>query len=180
MVLEDRLWSKKRETAAESGPGGNRDHALRPTMTRSNPTSESKGVERTGRPWRDPDLLRELYHNQGMSLREIADELGCVNSTVYKNMQKYDIEARDRRIPHANLYTDRRGYERWQTWDVDRYRKVSVHQILAISEGASPDEVFGSGRATHHKNRIPWDNRPENVESMSQSEHVRRHAEGME
>lgn len=144
-------------------------------MTRSNSRSDGPGVESSGKPWRDPEVLHELYHEQEMTLREIADELGCHNTTVYENMEKLGIETRSRWTPHANFYTDRRGYERWETWDVDQYASLKVHQLLAISTGESPRDVFGAGNATHHKNGIPWDNRPENLETMSQSEHMRDH-----
>ena len=133
--------------------------------------------EGSERPWRDADILRELYHGDRLSLRAIGDRLGCHNSTVYENMQRHGIETRDRRVAYANFSTDARGYERWEVWDVDQYRAVKVHQLLAIACGAQPEDVFGPGNATHHINGVPWDNRPDNVEAMSQSEHMRIHAQ---
>lgn len=43
---------------------------------------------------RDETWLREMYHERGMSLNDIARELGCTNMTVQRNMVKLDIERR--------------------------------------------------------------------------------------
>lgn len=47
-------------------------------------------------PWRDADLLEELYHERGHSTTEIAERLGCDKSTVWKWMDRYGIERRTR------------------------------------------------------------------------------------
>jgi predicted DNA-binding protein YlxM (UPF0122 family) len=46
------------------------------------------------RPWQDEDHLRELYHERGMSQREIAEALNCRRQTILKWMNRFDIEAR--------------------------------------------------------------------------------------
>jgi len=45
------------------------------------------------KPWRDEDTLRELYHEKGMTQKEVADELGCTKWCVCVWMQKHDIES---------------------------------------------------------------------------------------
>jgi uncharacterized protein YjcR len=40
----------------------------------------------------DPSWLREKYHEQGMGVVEISEQLGCSNSTVSRWMKKHDIE----------------------------------------------------------------------------------------
>lgn len=46
-------------------------------------------------PWRDEQRLRSLYVEQGLSQREIAEELGCSRRTVGNWLDRFDIE-RDR------------------------------------------------------------------------------------
>lgn len=49
----------------------------------------------TERPWRDEDTLRELYVEEGMSVFEVGDELGCSGSAVQRNLEKVGIGTRD-------------------------------------------------------------------------------------
>ena len=46
------------------------------------------------REYRDEDTLRELYVEQGMSSREVADELDTTNPTVLRWLGKHDIKTR--------------------------------------------------------------------------------------
>lgn len=55
----------------------------------------TSGKEYGDAPWRDEAVLRELYVEQGMTVREIGDELGCSKATVSKRMDRYDIPARE-------------------------------------------------------------------------------------
>lgn len=45
-------------------------------------------------PWRDEDILRELYWGRGMSTTEIGEELGCEHMTVYDWMKRHKIPRR--------------------------------------------------------------------------------------
>lgn len=74
--------------------------------------------------------------------------------------------------------TTTRGYEVWYTnKKTDGTRDVPVHQLLAINKGNDPNKVFsGNDYQVHHKNEIPWDNRPENIELLSHEDHAREHA----
>lgn len=45
---------------------------------------------------RDPEVLRRLYHGQGMSLREVGDRLDVSRGTVRKWMERHGIERRGR------------------------------------------------------------------------------------
>jgi len=50
--------------------------------------------------------------------------------------------------------------------------EVRLHRLLAVA-------LYGfeavAGRQVHHANRIPWDNRPENLRLLTPSEHSRLH-----
>jgi transposase len=132
------------------------------------------------KPWRDAEKLRELYHDYGMSTIDIGAELGCHHMTVISWMEKHDIERRDRLMAAnkgrwkkpAPFMTTERGYECWKPKVLGETQYVSVHRLLAVSEYGfeAVDEM-----AVHHKNKIPWDNRPENIELLTFSEHMEKH-----
>jgi len=129
------------------------------------------------RPYKDEDTLRELYIEKGMGICKIAENFDVAGKTIQDWMEKHDIDTRGRlenlRTDTANYVIDRQGYERWRALVDGDYRVVSVHRLLAVSEcgfDAVVDNVI------HHKNEIPWDNRPENLVVMSDSEHKRLHA----
>lgn len=50
-----------------------------------------------------------------------------------------------------------------------------IHQLVAIAEGHDPYKVFSRSHHVHHINEIEWDNRPENLQLLSRSEHLRMH-----
>lgn len=75
------------------------------------------------------------------------------------------------------FHTEKSGYEVWSTnKSPDGYDNFSVHILTAIMGGEDPYEVFAENTNVHHKNGIPWDNRPENLEVMDRREHARLHA----
>jgi len=51
--------------------------------------------------------------------------------------------------------------------------EIQMSRVVAIGEFGLDSIV---GKDVHHKNGITWDNRPENLEPMSRSDHMRRHA----
>lgn len=53
------------------------------------------------KPWRDEETLRELYWDEEMSAKEMAEEWGCAKSTVNRWMEKHDIPRRSQ--PEAQL-----------------------------------------------------------------------------
>jgi len=121
-------------------------------------------------PWRDEQTLRELYHGEGMNGYEVADELDCGQSTVLEWMNKLGVEPRDPPVDKGatSISVDEQGYER--IWDGNKY--IRLHRLLAVSQygfEASKDADV------HHKNEIPWDNRPENIEVLSHKEHTLTH-----
>lgn len=126
-------------------------------------------------PWRDPETLQELYHNQELSLRDIAAKLGCSDYTIYKHMVEHGIETREHRVGYANFYTATDGHEYWNCRYGYEQDEVAVHRLLMVAAGADPTDVFGGGFHVHHTNHIPWDNRSENLELVEPDEHLRLH-----
>lgn len=78
----------------------------------------------------------------------------------------------------ARLEAREDGYVRWRAWDPveRRERYVYVHQLLAVAEGADPEDVFSNGLYhVHHANEVRWLNTPENVELVHNRDHARDH-----
>lgn len=121
-----------------------------------------------------PHFLEFLYHEQGWTLQEIADEFGVSQKTVINRFDEFDIETRNRgkhcRTEHANLGTWR--YEMWTSYEDGKQRKVYVHRLLAVAEYGF-DKVVNNH--VHHKNELKWDNRPDNIELLTSQEHLREH-----
>jgi len=125
-------------------------------------------------PYADPARLRNLYHEQGNSLREIADELNCHYTTIHQYMDQHGIERRDanynpNKAQHAAFTMHTAGYELW----VDDSSTLLVHRLVAVAKHGFDAVCDG---IIHHENKIKWDNRPENLTLCdSHRQHIRRH-----
>jgi len=118
-------------------------------------------------------VLRDLYCNQNLSLREIGKKLGCSYKCVQRYMQNFGIERRNA-IEAKNLKGEpinhyyHNGYEKVR----GDSKEVRIHRLIMVSEhGVEAVE----GMEVHHKNEVRWDNRPENLELMTTSEHISHH-----
>jgi len=136
------------------------------------------------KPYKDESRLRELYVEKQLGAPEIADRLGCAKRTVYRWLDNHGIETRSisesakirtlRQPPHFRTH---RGYEEVMS-SVNRHQAVvRVHRLVAVAE-------FGydvvADQQVHHKNGIPWDNRPSNLTTVSIDEHAKLHNRGRE
>lgn len=128
-------------------------------------------------PWKDGDLLRRLYTEKKMSTNDIAFELDCSATTVRNWLQSHGIDIRSLSegaanshgsLDKVNFATTTKGYENWAPGD----HHVYVHRLQAVALWGL-DAV--SERHVHHKNEIRWDNRPGNLELVSNAEHQKQH-----
>ena len=125
-------------------------------------------------PYADPARLKNLYHEQGYSLRQIADELNCHYTTVHQYMDQHGIERRDANYnpdkdQHATFTMHTEGYELW----VADSATLLVHRLVAVANHGFEAVCDG---IIHHENEIKWDNRPENLTVCeSHRQHIQQH-----
>lgn len=127
------------------------------------------------------EWLETRYVDQHMTVNEMADEAGVTDATIIRNMDEHGLDRRPSyvtrvmRDPGAGfIHADHAGgYETIKHSVDDHTYNYKLHRLLAMA-------VFGieevKGKMIHHKNGIPWDNRPDNLELLNdQSEHATHH-----
>lgn len=136
-------------------------------------------LSRLGTPYRDRRVLSELYYGRYQTLEGVAERLDCSPSTVRNWMDKAGLKRRDgrfRRRERATFCHAPGGYEMWVAHEPPRSTSaVYVHGLAVIADGADPYEVFSDEGLVHHRNCQPFDNRPENLEVLSATQHSRTH-----
>ena len=159
--------------------------------TRSQREAQQPDREYTNRKW-----LHKQYVQEGRAMADIAEECDVSAAVILKWLRRFGIKTRDstkhirqqpiKVIPERGVVGELPGpYLKVQSSvTVDGEREHSycyVHQLLAIAEGADPYKVFSNGEwQVHHKNRIKWDNRPENIEFTTREKHRSEHVKNRE
>ena len=130
-------------------------------------------------PWDDPEMLRKMYHEDKMSVSEIAERWDDANrEKVAWQFRKYGIETRTRgegkrleSVADVSLSIIR-GRMRLEFREFGDHIQIPLSRAIALSEW-SLDEL--DGKHVHHKNGHPLDDRIENYEVLTNSEHQKRH-----
>jgi hypothetical protein len=136
-------------------------------------------------PYKDKSYLRELYHEKGLSMKEVAEECNCALYTIQRWFDRHDIETRqapqDPTLPAQNGFT-RTGEAVGAVYEyvghrVDgTHRTTGVHRLIAYANGQLEfEELWDESVVVHHKSEHGLDNRPENLEVMLRSEHTAHH-----
>lgn len=132
-------------------------------------------------PYRDKEVLQTLYIENKLSINQISEKLDCGATTVRDWLKEHDIPIRSiREAQHiryeteyeAPYYVRENGRVGWNAAGEDGTRWVVVHRLLAVAEYGF-DAVREN--VVHHKNEIPWDNRPSNITLMSHADHSSHH-----
>jgi len=127
--------------------------------------------------YRDKELLEKLYWDEGLSTIAIADKLDCSKETVQRWMGRFGIDTRQSfHDKNGCFFTTEDGYEIFALTEDYETTNISIHRLTAIAEGElSPNRIRDKSINIHHKNGIPWDNRPENIEVLTVAEHAKEH-----
>jgi len=129
---------------------------------------------------RDAEKMEELYCEKMLTASTIADDFGCSPRCVIDWLERHSIETRGR-LEEANrvrmekpprVRTEKRGYEVVENVFKGEKYYLRLHRLIYAAEHGT-DAV--DGKVVHHKNGIPWDNRPQNLEAMTAEEHGRHH-----
>ena len=135
------------------------------------------------KPYRNKDRLKRLYYDELRSIGEMSDILDCSRRTVTKWMDKFDLERRDAsetkrkkflRNPDVSFLLTGKGYEEIRHKYEGEIFTVRLHRLIAVSEYGL--EAVNQG-VVHHRNSIPWDNRPSNLSLLTRPEHRKHHLE---
>lgn len=136
-------------------------------------------------PWRDEEVLRQLYLEHSLSLRQIASQLDCHHSTIYKWIERFQIPTREAVAPedtlfesntHPTFYTNEAGYTYAISWHNGERFVLGIHEITVILGGADPGHVFSDDTHCHH--HLHKMDIPDLLEVMDATEHNRLHASG--
>lgn len=133
----------------------------------------------------DKRELARLYYDEGLSQAEIGDKFDVSQEVISSRMEEWGIAPGKRvdlmadavRVPWATHRINEDGYEVWKVRVGYEMKTVPVHRLIAVAEYGA--ESVG-GNVVHHKNGIKWDNRPENLEVLSDTAHKSKHADRWE
>lgn len=95
--------------------------------------------------------------------------MGCSPQTVRHWLIEYDIERRP--SSYRTVETSDSPQRRYPT-----VKGVLVHRFLAYATGKmSFEELCDRDMVVHHRTNVGWDNRPDNLEVMTRSDHMKMH-----
>ncbi|MDF9748384.1 HNH endonuclease signature motif containing protein [Natrinema salsiterrestre] len=129
----------------------------------------------------DEEWLREKYTEEGLTAPQIADALGCSKGAVLHWVHEHGIKPHSQGVATATghpSFDHHRGYYRATSHNYADGEQVGtdtirVHRLVAVAEWGF-DAV--ADKHVHHRNGFKWDNRPENLQLVTNAEHRRVHA----
>lgn len=152
---------------------------------------DKHGIERRGNAERqvghprlnDAEWLRGRYHGDEMTITEISNQLDVARMSVWRALDRHGIERRSKsesqRKTRPHYFTKKDGYElaissQEKVDGREIFASARIHRLIAVAEWGF-DAV--AGMEVHHKNGIPWDNRPGNLQLMTKEDHALHHFE---
>ena len=106
------------------------------------------------------------------SARTIIKKFGSWNAAKEKAGLETIEHGQTKSGTLGHFQIDYEGYHRFKTQIGESRYTVGIHRLVAVAEFGLENTA---GNVVHHKNNIPWDNRPENLELMGHAEHARYH-----
>lgn len=88
-------------------------------------------------PWRDEDILRELYHEQGMTQAEIAEELGCGEGTVNRYIHNFNLEVNNIGSTNEKI----RDVDLWDLYWEQEMNQSEIAEYCDCSVGLVSEEM---------------------------------------
>lgn len=95
-------------------------------------------------PWRDKELLREEHLEKGKSPYDIADEWGCSPKTIYRWLDKHEVDLDRRRKGNTspwNVPNDRPWKDK-ETLKTEYIENGNGCTVLADKWGCSPQTIY--------------------------------------
>ncbi|MFC7133746.1 MULTISPECIES: helix-turn-helix domain-containing protein [Salinibaculum] len=151
-------------------------------------------LEHGAEPWKDDGLLRRLYVENGLTVAECAEVLGCSPSTISRWLRQFGIETRDDIVAAqesgrcVSVTTARDDGKRlYHVPDGDSGRiRFYEHQLVALlAENVdgeyifSTSDIFADETVVHHEAGAPHPiDVPENMAVISATVHSIIHAAG--
>jgi hypothetical protein len=131
---------------------------------------------------RSPEAIEFRESDYSPSVKTLENKFGSWNEakkaaglSITEHGANNDVSAaiRHNRKIAPRLYTQRDGgHEFFKVRIHGKSHTLFHHRLIAVAEHGF-DAVCGN--VVHHKNDIPWDNRPENLELMTLAEHTAHH-----
>lgn len=133
----------------------------------------------------DPEVLAELYWEEDLSQREIADRFDVSQGKIWKVMDRHDIPTRKSRNdptrPPSHAFAKESDvvgteYEAIHTTIDYQPYTLKVHRLIAVAyEIITPEEFFDTDTIVHHESGHGLDNRPGNLSVMTRADHQSHH-----
>lgn len=129
--------------------------------------------------------LRELYFDDGFSMRDIADEYDTSKCTIQNAFAIYEFDARE--AYRSDSYPPRHEFQKISDSVGHEYEivrsstnyetgRVLIHRLVAVANGdLGTGELCDFDKIVHHKSNHGLDNRPENLEVMTRGDHGELH-----
>lgn len=140
-------------------------------MGLSDPKQQTLDMNRDTTIWYEKERLTELYHDRGLTLKEIAKKVGVSITTVHRKMKQAQVETNGPGI-RTKKCTFRTNKEKGVEEASGSHETVKIHRLIMVAIHGV-DAV--ACREVHHKNKIPFDNRPSNLQLLSKLDHIMIH-----
>ena len=139
-------------------------------MEPDDPRQQTLQMDRDTYVWDTAEHLEKMYWDDEMTLEDIAEKAEVSITTVHRRMKNRKVPTRGPGpwTTHSTFRTNTGGNEEAS----GSHESVDIHRLVMIAEYGTKAVC---NRDVHHNTKIPFDNRPNNLELLSHSEHTTLH-----